>query len=901
MKDLRGYVQESTYGPAKNTSIGDPLHPTSDGKVVLGSSSVVSSSSSTSEAVAAAKTTTTQDETTIPSPLLDDGTTTQTDAFLSSSNSIMIGLPDHQTNTTTNQDKDNNNSNNNNNNNKNSTTTRDMRRINISRFESIVDQLLEVGFTESHLEQMIQHLEYQMMTSIDVALDWACQSLPTSDLPSILTDSHLREESYLKKPSNTTTTTTMTTIETSSSTTTTTTTAAGTSTHSADDDDDDDYTGLTETTIQLDSPSKQPNTTTSTATPNITSSINSDDVEKEIEEESNTTTTAPAIVESGLEEEIQSSSVPNTPDEPNIVLSSASSSTPLDATSGSDTILLSTVPSLLASSSSTTPAQTYHDPEFIKLEEELTYHKLELEQLQKEHQTLKEDLSNEANNYLRSKHEIKSLKNESQRLGTTVKKKQQMVIKLQHQVEKMRVSSSTRPNKVEVNSHDNDDEDREDEEEEGSGAFFDPFSNGDDDDDNQDAEDEDCHNESTTTTTNTVIGIPKQEEQQKEQQEQSMEASSSSTPSSLIDATIGKTWTGTTPLKALQDLCQKRKISRPIVTKLPHQQGYSMKISLPISKAKTQQKTTKMKKKEEISSSSTFMAYHHDFLPNSSLPDYLATKVLFELEPTMPLYHILPPSFRCLWTTWLQQVEDAKGEADVALKTAKQNRLEHLISLIPSHHVPESSFSASKTSQTTPKKNEELNEQYGSDTRNDPYHDVQDVASQPSSVQLERARQDFSRRVSTQAYQNLSKIRGSLPMAAFRDIILETVKSNRVTIISAQTGAGKTTQCPQFLLEDALLGDEGQQGGGEGRGGMDIQILVTQPRRVAAISVAERVSEEMCEPRLGGLVGYQIRMEAVRSPRTKLLFCTTGIILRRLQDDRILKGVVRGWHHELYR
>ena len=69
-----------------------------------------------------------------------------------------------------------------------------------------------------------------------------------------------------------------------------------------------------------------------------------------------------------------------------------------------------------------------------------------------------------------------------------------------------------------------------------------------------------------------------------------------------------------------------------------------------------------------------------------------------------------------------------------------------------------------------------------------------------------------------------------------------------------------------------------------------VNILCTQPRRIAAISVAERVAEEMCEP-LGKLVGYQIRMEAKRSSSTNLMFCTTGIILRRLQEDSKLEGV----------
>ena len=104
---------------------------------------------------------------------------------------------------------------------------------------------------------------------------------------------------------------------------------------------------------------------------------------------------------------------------------------------------------------------------------------------------------------------------------------------------------------------------------------------------------------------------------------------------------------------------------------------------------------------------------------------------------------------------------------------------------------------------------------------------------------------------------------------------------NSVMILCAETGAGKTTQCPQYLLEEAILGGYGDLA----------QIICTQPRRVAATSVAERVAEEMCEQKVGGMVGYQIRMEAKRSKETKLLFCTTGVVLRRLQDDSTLKGV----------
>jgi HrpA-like RNA helicase len=76
--------------------------------------------------------------------------------------------------------------------------------------------------------------------------------------------------------------------------------------------------------------------------------------------------------------------------------------------------------------------------------------------------------------------------------------------------------------------------------------------------------------------------------------------------------------------------------------------------------------------------------------------------------------------------------------------------------------------------------------------------------------------------------------------------------------------------------------------GGKGSG---VNILCTQPRRVAAMSVAERVADEMCEESIGKLVGYQIRLEAKRSAATRLLFCTTGIILRRLVEDPSLSGI----------
>lgn len=91
-------------------------------------------------------------------------------------------------------------------------------------------------------------------------------------------------------------------------------------------------------------------------------------------------------------------------------------------------------------------------------------------------------------------------------------------------------------------------------------------------------------------------------------------------------------------------------------------------------------------------------------------------------------------------------------------------------------------------------------------------------------------------------------------------------------------------QVPQYILEDSIAHDTGAS----------CNIVCTQPRRIAAISVAERVANErgMAAPgRPGSHIGYHVRLDAATSPDTCLLFCTTGILLRRLSGDAQLLSV----------
>ncbi|KAI7997052.1 hypothetical protein LOK49_LG10G00808 [Camellia lanceoleosa] len=128
--------------------------------------------------------------------------------------------------------------------------------------------------------------------------------------------------------------------------------------------------------------------------------------------------------------------------------------------------------------------------------------------------------------------------------------------------------------------------------------------------------------------------------------------------------------------------------------------------------------------------------------------------------------------------------------------------------------------------------------------------------------------------------RKMMKFRQSLPAYKEKDALLMAISQNQVVIVSGETGCGKTTQIPQFILESEI----------ESVHGPLCSIICTQPRRISAMSVSERVAAERGE-KLGETVGYKVRLEGLKGKDTHLLFCTTGILLRRLLVDRNLKGV----------
>ncbi|KAI8871917.1 P-loop containing nucleoside triphosphate hydrolase protein, partial [Ramicandelaber brevisporus] len=120
----------------------------------------------------------------------------------------------------------------------------------------------------------------------------------------------------------------------------------------------------------------------------------------------------------------------------------------------------------------------------------------------------------------------------------------------------------------------------------------------------------------------------------------------------------------------------------------------------------------------------------------------------------------------------------------------------------------------------------------------------------------------------------IQEARQQLPVCAEEQSIMEAINLHNVVVICGETGSGKTTQIPQFLYEAGYGHAESKNGG---------MIGVTQPRRVAAVAMAQRVANELNVS--DKVVSHQIRYDATVSSQTKIKFMTDGVLLRELATD----------------
>lgn len=131
-------------------------------------------------------------------------------------------------------------------------------------------------------------------------------------------------------------------------------------------------------------------------------------------------------------------------------------------------------------------------------------------------------------------------------------------------------------------------------------------------------------------------------------------------------------------------------------------------------------------------------------------------------------------------------------------------------------------------------------------------------------LQIVRHYLDFRQREKFAKLKKLLQFQAQLPVAQYKEQIIEAVRTEQVVLIAGDTGCGKSTQVPQYLCEAGFQ-----------------SVACTQPRRIACISLSKRVAHEMlCE--YGTQVGYQIRFERSKSEKTRVLFITEGLLLRQV-------------------
>ncbi|XP_062942685.1 ATP-dependent RNA helicase DHX29 isoform X1 [Cynocephalus volans] len=255
-----------------------------------------------------------------------------------------------------------------------------------------------------------------------------------------------------------------------------------------------------------------------------------------------------------------------------------------------------------------------------------------------------------------------------------------------------------------------------------------------------------------------------------------------------------------------------------------------------------------------------------------------ATLALYRLVKGQSVHQLLPPTYRDVWLEW----------SDAEKKREELSKMET--------NKPRDLFIAKLLNKLKQQQQQQQHSENKKESSEDPEESWENLVSDEdfSALSLESAngedlepvRNLFRKLQSTSKYQRLLKERQQLPVFKHRDLIVKTLKRHRVVVVAGETGSGKSTQVPHFLLEDLLLNEWGSS---------KCNIVCTQPRRISAVSLATRVCDELgCENGPGGknsLCGYQIRMESRASESTRLLYCTTGVLLRKLQEDGLLTNV----------
>ncbi|XP_061555189.1 ATP-dependent RNA helicase DHX29 [Phycodurus eques] len=273
-----------------------------------------------------------------------------------------------------------------------------------------------------------------------------------------------------------------------------------------------------------------------------------------------------------------------------------------------------------------------------------------------------------------------------------------------------------------------------------------------------------------------------------------------------------------------------------------------------------------------------------------------ATLALYNLVKGQSVHQLLPSTYRDVWLEWRDGEQQHQEETRSAVNKPRDQFIARLLTRLKQqqhHHGPDSQSDG-------PTRLDAAEEEEAEDSwENLAALDIVEKGGGAVEVKMEgrggereqegalRMSRELLKKLRTSPLaQRLLAEREQLPVFQHRQHVLEALRRHRVVVVAGETGSGKSTQIPQFLLDELLLGGEAARA---------CDIVVTQPRRISAMSLACRVSQELgCQDGPGSkssLCGYQIRMENQSGEWTRLLYCTTGVLLRKLQHDRHLSAL----------
>ncbi|KAI0034301.1 P-loop containing nucleoside triphosphate hydrolase protein [Vararia minispora EC-137] len=220
---------------------------------------------------------------------------------------------------------------------------------------------------------------------------------------------------------------------------------------------------------------------------------------------------------------------------------------------------------------------------------------------------------------------------------------------------------------------------------------------------------------------------------------------------------------------------------------------------------------------------------------------------------TQTFFRLLPPAFRELW----DELEEQRRTAEDAINRAVWAKLRAVV----------------ETKLSIESKVRNLGDRTNADSKG-----AETWRGTAPVRQVDpRLAEAFQARQATSAYQEMLAQRLRLPIANYRQTIVGILETSQVMVLSGETGCGKSTQLPAYILEDHLAR------------GLPVKIYCTEPRRISALSLAQRVSRELGDvPGVVGtansLVGYSIRLESKISRNTMLAYVTNGIALRMFES-----------------